>query len=377
MARTSHIRASLVGLAGLAALQLVALAIDATAGRARAGLAEDSAPRAELPIATPQLRAVPFVLRGATPLDRFRRPVALAADQERGMFVVGDTGNGRLVMFDARGRSRGAIGLSVQGARVNTAVPCAVAIDPRGRLIVLDEVSRQIEILSSTGSRIAILDPPLSQDLGAGTMPLDLACGKSGRIYILYAGARPGILVLEPNGRRAVEIGFAPVAESAMRGPVAIAVDDPETMIALVDPLADEVVHLFSTAGEPLLTFGEHGEGEGTFSLPSAATWNPNGTLWIADAVRHAVVAFTAEGKYLGSAGTFGRAPGQLNYPAACAFLTNDRLLVLDRASGRCQLWDFGSGESEPSVLTAHNDTESASEAPATPDALHPSSERR
>jgi hypothetical protein len=39
--------------------------------------------------------------------------------------------------------------------------------------------------------------------------------------------------------------------------------------------------------------------------------------------------------------GGFGHGPGQFNYPAACEFLEDGRIVVLERAGGRFQIVDL------------------------------------
>lgn len=285
-----------------------------------------------------EIVSIQNIVTGASSLDPFRRPLALAADPLRGILLVADTGNKRVVVFDRAGRSRGVIGSAPIDERGTLAAPSAVALDRRGRIYVLDDISRTVEVLTPTGSRIAALAHALPGTAAPGTMVQDIAIGASGAIYLLYAGATPGILVLDAKGRVTREIGFLPASANGLDGPVALAVNASETMIATVDPRAENSVRVIAADGSLVARFGAHGEGDGTFSLAANVAWGPGETVWIVDAVRHTLSAFESDGRFIGLVGGFGGGPAQFNYPIACEFLADDQLAVLERAGGRFQL---------------------------------------
>ena len=86
--------------------------------------------------AGPVVRSVLQIVYGPSPMDPFHRPLGLAADRARGLLVVADTGNHRLVLLDASGRSRGGIPCAGSGSEARPCEPRAVAFDARGRLYV-------------------------------------------------------------------------------------------------------------------------------------------------------------------------------------------------------------------------------------------------
>jgi DNA-binding beta-propeller fold protein YncE len=283
----------------------------------------------------PRITSVERILHGPAPLDAFRRPMGLAADRARGVLVIADTGNHRLLLVDSTGRSRGGIPCAADEAQGRSICePRSVALDPRGRLVVVDGAARGIEVLTATGSRLAVLDPAPPEAIGS--RPSAVAVGGSGRIYVVYAGQRPGLVVVEPGGTRVLAVGFT--ADAPFRGPVGVAVDSSESCIAVVDPEADRVVSLWSSDGTRLAAFGTHGEGDGTFSMAVHAAWGPGETLWVTDTIRHSISVFDRGGRFAGRIGGFGRGPGQFDYPVGCVFLAPDRLAVLERAGARLQV---------------------------------------
>jgi len=276
------------------------------------------------------------IVEGPSLLDAFRRPAGLLVDPSRDLLFVGDTGNHRVAIFDGNWRCRGCI--SYQGTD-QAGEPKAIAIDRRGRLFVIDALSPEIEVLSPRGSLIASFIPSLPPSVGEDARPQDVVIGPvSGRIFVVYGGERPGITILDPAGETLSTLGFVGKDEGILQSPVALAIDAEETHLAVADPLAKEQIHLFPLgAGEPR-SFGRHGRAAGTLSIAVDVTWGPGETVWITDAIRHSIEIFDDQGSFLGSLGGFGPGPGQLNYPARCAFLSPDRLVVLERAGARFQV---------------------------------------
>lgn len=288
--------------------------------------------------ASPSIASVQSVLYGPEPLDAFRSPEGILADRERGIFLVSDTGNCRLVIFDRQWRNRGAIEFR-PGPDGEPSAPRQVAVDPRGRLFVVDMYRTEIEIMTSRGNHLGYLPTGISEDVLSGLRPQDIEIDPRGTIYVLYAGERPGIEVLSAKGVSREQIGFEPAGEGLFTAPTAIAVRDGE--IAVVDAQTEDVIRILSPQGKVLAAFGRHGEGEATFSIPVHVAWGPGETLWVTDTRRHSISAFKKNGFYLGRIGGFGRGPGQLYYPVACGFLAEDRVLVLERAGARLQVLEI------------------------------------
>jgi hypothetical protein len=109
----------------------------------------------------------------------------------------------------------------------------------------------------------------------------------------------------------------------------------------------------FSPEGKVLLTLGKAGvskAGPDTFISPTNCTIAPNGDIVIADGHiprpstaqqdGDRIVRFTKDGKYVGSWGRKGVAPGELWGPHAVAYDSQGRLFVADRSNNRIQIFD-------------------------------------
>jgi DNA-binding beta-propeller fold protein YncE len=285
----------------------------------------------------PAIKSVLAIVQGPALLDTFKRPQGLVTDPARGIIIIADTGNHRIATFDSTFRSRGVVLLDPAHGK-DPSEPRSLAIGERMRLFLVDNLNREIEVLTPRGTHLAYAPSLLPEGVGDAARPQDIVIGPSGRIYLLCGGERPGFVVGESDGSPITHVGFEPTAAGLFTGPTALDVDPTETMVAVADPMAEKPVLLFSVEGALITSFGRHGEGDGTFSMVSDVTWGPGATLWVTDTVRHSISVFDTQGTYLGRIGGFGHGPGQFDYPSGCAFLAPDRLVVLERVGARFQV---------------------------------------
>jgi len=308
----------------LAGLLLVALGLSVTA-------------TASEPSCRISIRSIDLIQVGPSALDPFRRPCGLVTDPQSGIIVVADSGRNRVVFIDRSGRSRGSLTWSADETGRAMGSPRAVALSPSGYVCVVGEEGA-VEILTTTGSHLGFLEFAPIPGLAQQPRAVALSIGASGRFYVLRAGAASEIAIFEKNGQllRSIDLD-----EETISTPLAVAVNDDETMLAVADPESIFQIKYISIDGEQILQFGPHGTGKGTFSLAIDVTWGPDHTLWVTDTMRHSVSVFDEQGNYLDRVGGFGHGPGQFNYPAACEFLEDNRIVVLERAGGHFQIVDL------------------------------------
>jgi hypothetical protein len=273
------------------------------------------------------------VIPGAGAQDPFRHPSGLFVDMRRRIFLVADRGNHRIVVFDGTGRCRGKMSFQEDLKDADTIEPAALAADSGGRLFVIDCGGGPVSILTPRGSRLGFLDSPLD----SASRPQAVDIGAGGDIYVLHGGPRAGVVVRDRSGRPRDGSGIVSGMEPSGSA-LSLAVNEAAGLMAIVSPKAEKQVRLYTIDGRLKAEFGAHGEGDGTFSLASHAAWGPRNSLWITDTIRHSISIFDAKGIYLGRIGGFGRQPGQFCFPVACGFLSDDRLIVLERGTARCQI---------------------------------------
>lgn len=288
--------------------------------------------------AAPAIRSVTSLVYGPSLLDTFRRPLGLDTDPGRSFAVVVDSGNGRLVVFDEAGRSRGSLNLRDERHASEFGEISDIAVDARGRIFVPNAVEDVIDVLNPRGARLGRVALEIPGVAPGTTHPKALDLLPDGRLVVLCGGDVTGWIVVDPFGAVSTQVGFETGEDRTYSGPIAVAADLSGERIAVIDPSAEYQVLVYSVDGKLLTRTGEHGEGEGTFSVAVGATWDANGNLWVTDTVRHSISVLSASGTVLGRVGGYGDAPGQFYYPAACAFLADGRLMVLERAGARLQV---------------------------------------
>lgn len=107
------------------------------------------------------------------------------------------------------------------------------------------------------------------------------------------------------------------------------------------------VVYKFSPDGEILMTLGvrgEPGDGPDRFNKPSDVLVAPDGHIFVADGHdaggNNRVVKFSPEGEFVLEWGETGEGPGQFRDVHALAMDSRGRLFVGDRANSRVQIFD-------------------------------------
>jgi len=266
------------------------------------------------------------------------RGLALAPD---GSIYVADTGNSRIVRFDANGNI-----LTTWGSRTpdgqsppapGTFVePWGVALDARGNVYVADTWNHRVQKFDENGK--FLLEWGSSAGTGGGPDrfwgPRGIAAGADGRVYLTDTGNKR-VVVFDANGKFLQE--FNAEGDGSLDEPVGVASGadgrvyvadtwnlrvavfsaggqfqtswpvqgwssdsldnkpyiavDAQGRMYVTDPEAYRVI-VFSPAGEPLAVFGEFGPEENAFGLPVGIASTADGTLWVLDAGNNRLAKF-------------------------------------------------------------------------------------
>ena len=169
-----------------------------------------------------------------------------------------------------------------------------------------------------------------------------------------YAAAAAQLLEFNPDGSYVREIGHALYAWSFAH---AVRVDRDDNIWA-ADKGSDMVIR-FNPAGKVTMVFGRKQEASdedteplkhpkppkppvnGMFRQVTDIAWDRAGNGYISDGYINARVGkISPTGQWLGSFGTPGDGPGQLNTPHSIASDAQDRIYVADRGNRRIQVFD-------------------------------------
>jgi DNA-binding beta-propeller fold protein YncE len=105
-------------------------------------------------------------------------------------------------------------------------------------------------------------------------------------------------------------------------------------------------IAVFSAGGEYLTSFGTPGATLGRMAFPIGVACCPGGTIAVLDQMRHLVLLFDDQYRFISEFGSFGRGPADLYYPAAIAVSPDGLIYVAQGFEGRIQQFQLKIPES-------------------------------
>ena len=250
-----------------------------------------------------------------------------------GRIYVLDTNNGRIMEIAEGGNvlqildSNSDSHLALQG-------PMAIAAQ-NSELFVANSRAGNVIVLDSQGAVQRVITPQVTA-AEKPLRPIGIAVAANGDIF-LSDPDNHRVLHLDSEGRLLSSLGSG-IRDSGEYGfnmPGGLCLDA-EDNLYVVDML-NYKVKKYSSSGEFLLSVGEAGDTEGTFSRPKSIAVDANGRILVSDTLQVAVEAFDPDGTYAGFIGredpdniesaSFFQAPHGLK-------IIGDTLYVVDRFAG-------------------------------------------
>ena len=114
----------------------------------------------------------------------------------------------------------------------------------------------------------------------------------------------------------------------------------PDGSTIYVAEAGNKRVQRFSAAGEPMLTWGEPGRGDGQFVDPIGIDVSPTGEVYVVDDQRDDIQVFGPDGAYLRTIGRHGSGPGELLETGNVRVGPDGMLMNADFGNDRVQSWD-------------------------------------
>ncbi len=155
-------------------------------------------------------------------------------------------------------------------------------------------------------------------------------------IWVAESGAHR-LSVFNLAGKLIKRVGERGILPGQFNFPGHICID-PEGLIYVVDAMNFRV-QVLDKNGEYLTSFGKHGDASGSFSRPKGIAIDSPGNIYIADALSNTVQIFNKNGDFLFYFGKKGSGKGEFLMPAGISIDKNDYIYVSDSYNNRIQVF--------------------------------------
>ncbi|MBB6672174.1 YIP1 family protein [Cohnella nanjingensis] len=348
--------------AAILSLLTVALPSPASAEYAAFTFKQDGYPRLTQTAYVPMGALDGYGMFGAGSAAREEKgEITAALDQPQDLFIdgrnrlyVADTGNGRVLELDDKGRLIRAIG---EGELEE---PTGLYVDESGQLYVADYGAEQIAIYDRDGKRIKTIGKPESLLFGKNNAfkPKKITVDKRGNLYIVGEGLIQGLVELSPDGdflgyfggnrvgfnlERAMQKLFftkkqmSQLSQKLPPSPTNVAVGDDGLIFTATVGLGSGSVKKLNVAGDNLLR-------SSSYMSPTFAdiTVDRAGNIYATDSTEGMIFVYDKDGSLLFAFGGIDSGYQSLGYftsPSGIAVNGNGLLYVLDKERGNIQLF--------------------------------------
>ena len=223
---------------------------------------------------------------------QFNEPwsIAIAAD---GTVYVADTWNHRIQAFDPEGASLNTWGVfvSTEGELGQPGVfwgPRAIAIDNEGNLLVTDTGNKRVQVFDANGGFITQFGGG-GVEAGLLEEPVGIAVGPDGSVYVADTWNQR-IQQFDSNYQFVREWPVPGWEGEDIFNKPYLTVDQAGNVYA-TDPTGWRVL-VWTATGEPLAVIGQYGSGPSEFAFVNGISTAPDGSIWVADADNHRLMRF-------------------------------------------------------------------------------------
>ena len=283
---------------------------------------------------------------GGSALNQLQFPEGIDVDADGEIFIA-DTGNHRILVWDANGKPLRTIGSFGPAAVWRNApqfnYPTGVLILPLKKLYVADSLNHRIVVIDSRG---LVLDSwgERGHSEGQFDRPRDITLDKYNNVWVLDSG-NSRIQIFGGPGSFKSQWGSFGKEEGQLKYPLGFALNIIDQCI--VADTENYRYQVFNDEGAPVTQFGWFGDGPGQFKEPAGVAVTPSGLIAIVDGVNARVVFLNNRFEPIGSWKVDDRVPAGKEKPqlrgiasdrSGCLYVTdmqNHRILKLK--PGKCQ----------------------------------------
>ncbi len=218
--------------------------------------------------------------------------------------------------------------------------PSKIAVDPKGRVYILDNDRSKIKVFSYRGESLGVASLP-----GVGEKPVfgAITFDADGNLYV-GENESCQILVFSPEGKPRGRMGECGTEPGQFQAITAIAATKDSIVVTDAQVVA---VQVFDRKGNLVRGWGVHDMGIANFSLPQSVAVDSRGRVIAIDMMRHEIKFFDSKGNFLDRFGGLGWRLGQVAYPAGIAIDSADHLYVVEKGNARVQVFAEAEGRPE------------------------------
>ena len=213
-------------------------------------------------------------------------------------------------------------------------VPYGIAVDSRGRMLVVDTRARLIHMFDAENHKYKTFSAPRTDPFAS---PIASALDKDGQIYISDS-VRSRIFVFNSEGKFLRTIGALSRTESIFKRCTGIAIDRKRDRLYVVDTIAMKVIVL-GLDGKVIQRIGERGLDPGKFNFPTQIAVAPDNSFWVVDSLNFRVQHFDAEGKVINGFGRLGDGLGEFDKAKGISLDNHGNVYVVDSYRDRVQVY--------------------------------------
>jgi hypothetical protein len=262
---------------------------------------------------------------GGENLKPLKQPEGVACNDES-LFIVADSGNGRLLQFTIQD---GDIKAAAEFRSPQLSYPTKVLLNSRGDIYTLDGKHNRIVHLGPDGTFKGIIEPK-GLPSPAAFVPKSFDIDKNDNIYILDIFSER-VLVLNPEGEYQKQIKFP--GEYGFFSDLST---DFRESILLIDSIGAQVFIAFknSEVFSPLTgSLKEH------MRFPANLTTDNRGRIYLVDRNSSLIIFIGQDGSFLGTASNMGWKDGLLNYPSQMCINNKGEIFIADTNNNRIQIF--------------------------------------
>jgi sugar lactone lactonase YvrE len=235
---------------------------------------------------------------GAAPIGSFNQPFALAISPGGKFIYVADTWNHRIQKFAADGTPIKMWGKPLYDPTTTDPYglwgPRGIAVDSQGQVFVADTGNKRILVYDADGNFISQIG---NEGLAVGEFeePVGLAIDNHNYLYVADTWNQR-IQVFAPNQNGT---SFSPYLQWNIAGWYGESLDnkpylalDDQGHIFATDPESFRVIE-FTSNGVFVRTWGDYGVSTGSFGMPAAITLDFQGQVWVSDSANNRLMRFT------------------------------------------------------------------------------------